>query len=93
MSGVCKMCPGVSVGIPACVRYTDGISYQTDVADLQSNIPAPPSMAVFPNYCTYMFLLCFRFICMIISFPINQPHFSSKESSSIHVCFLLGKCL
>lgn len=83
----------VAVGIPACVRYTDVISYHTDVADLQSNIPAPPSMAVFPNYCTYMFLLCFRFICMIISFPIKQPRFSSKQSSSIHVCFLLGKCL
>lgn len=29
--------------------------------------------------------LCFHFICMIISFPIKQPRFSSKESSSIHV--------
>lgn len=79
--GVC-----MSVGIPAPGRCTDVVSYHTDVADLQSNIPAPPSMALFPNYCTYMFLLCFCFICMIISFPIKQPcFFSSKESSSIHV--------
>lgn len=39
--------------------YADVIPYQPDVVDLQSNIPAPPNMAVFPNYCTYMFLLCF----------------------------------
>lgn len=39
--------------------YTDVISYQTDVVDLQSNSPAPPNMALFPNYCTSMFLLCF----------------------------------
>ena len=50
-------------------RYADVIPYQPDVADLQSNIPAPPNMAVFPNYyCTYMFLLCFYFICMVIFF-------------------------
>lgn len=39
--------------------YADVISYQPDVVDLQSNIPAPPNMAVFPNYCAYMFLLRF----------------------------------
>lgn len=61
--------------------YADVISYQPDVVDLQSNIPAPPNMAVFPNYCTYMFLLCFCFICMIISFSIKQSYFSSKENS------------
>lgn len=64
--------------------YADVIPYQPDVVDLQSNIPAPPNMAVFPNYCTYMFLLGFCFICMITSPPpppIKQPYFSSKESS------------
>lgn len=90
----------VSVGIrPASASVltetdnADVISYHADVADLQSNSPAPPNVALFPNYCTYMFLLRFCFICTIISVPINQPHFPSKGSSSIHVCSLLGKCL
>lgn len=68
----------VSVGIPASVRCADVISYHTDVADLQSNIPAPPSMAVFPNYCTYMFLSLLSFYLHDHFFPYKTAPFFFK---------------
>lgn len=69
---------GVSVGIPACVRCADVVPYHTDVADLLSNIPAPPSMAVFPNYCTYMFLSLLSFYLHDHFFPYKTAPFFFK---------------